>query len=452
MNAASDGRTLGVALDATHLAVAWRDGDGPQSRWQSITALCDGSPDSVTQALSGLIAKAPQASGASVTLTRPIAHTRTLRLPRMPRATLEGVLVRDWSRHVIGHRSTPHTVAVRVADRGSWITAFAPTDLLEAFAEKASTQGWRLLETKTADDALAGAARELAPQEARSGDCFVVLCDVSGPTDGVHLRGGMPWRGRRFLRGATEVDVAAFMRAGEGAASAPVVLLGHATRTAGLARALGTQGMRTRAIDIGLAPESSSVEMLAAAGSIAGAALPLHSPGTQRLHARRMRSTTRWLALATAAALILALGLDRWRVQRGLATVLRARADLSAPVRTAMIARSELESAAEVAATLAERETGASQVSGVLAAVVVALPSGASLTAMHVAGDSVTIEGESTRSAAVYDALRGVSALEQVKLAAPLRQERQAGDVAVEHFAFSARLRHLPPPARGATR
>ena len=452
MSVASDGRTLGIALDATHLAVAWRDGDGPHSRWQSITAPCDGSPDSVAQALGGLISKAPLASGASVTLSRPIAHSRTLRLPRMPRATLEGVLARDWSRHVIGHRSTPHTVAVRVADRGSWITAFAPTDLLEAFAEKASTHGWRLLEMKTADDALAGAARELAPQEARSGDCFVVLCDVSGPTDAVHLRGGMPWRGRRLLHGATDADIAAFMRAGDGAASAPLVLLGHATRTAALARALGTLAIRTRAIDIGLAPESSSVELMAAAGSMTGAALPLHSPGTQRLHARRMRSTTRWLALAAAAALILALGLDRWRVQRSLATVQRARADLSAPVRSAMTARSELENAAEVAATLADREAGASQVSGVLAAITVALPSGASLTAMHVAGDSVMIEGESTRSATVYDALRGIPTLEQVKLAAPLRQERQAGDVAVEHFAFSARLRHSPPSVREATR
>ena len=144
MSAQRNGRTLGIALDATHLALAWRDGDGPQSRWQSMTALCDGSRDSVIHALGGLIAKAPSASGASITLTRPIAHTRTLRLPRMPRATLEGVLARDWSRHVIGHRSTPHTVAVRVADRGSWITAFAPTDLLEAFAEEASTRGWRL--------------------------------------------------------------------------------------------------------------------------------------------------------------------------------------------------------------------------------------------------------------------------------------------------------------------
>ena len=90
---------------------------------------------------------------------------------------------------------------------------------------------------------------------------------------------------------------------------------------------------------------------------------------------------------------------------------------------------------------LAEREGNASRVSSVIAAVAVALPSGTTLTAIRVAGDSVTVEGESTRSAAVYEALRSVASLEQVKLAAPLRQERRGDEDAVELFAFSARVR-----------
>jgi Tfp pilus assembly protein PilN len=185
---------------------------------------------------------------------------------------------------------------------------------------------------------------------------------------------------------------------------------------------------------------------------IGTATLPLRSPGAQQMQSRRMRATTRWLAVAAGVALVAALGLERWRVQRQLTAVQRARADIAAPVRNAMSVRSEVESAADVASALAEREASASRVGGVLAAVALALPSGASLTAMHVAGDSVTVEGESSRSAAVYDALRAVPALEQVRLAAPLRQERQAGDVAVEHFAFSARLRHPAAPSRAVNR
>ena len=452
MSGVSDDRRAGIALDATRLSIVWRNTEARQARWQSATAPCDGSPASVERALTALAATVPAASAARVTLIRPLAHTRALRLPRMARAALESVLARDWSRHIIGHRATPHIVAARSADRGRWLAAFAPADLLEVFADAASVHSWNPLDICTSDDALAGAARELAPEHARANDCFVVLCDATGPTDAVHLRGGLPWRGRRFLPGASNSDVAAFMRASDGTAGAPVVLLGHATRATPLASVLGAQGVRAHAIDLGLAADATAVELFAAAGTIGTATLPLRSPRAQHVHSRRMRATTRWLALATAAALIAGVGLERWRVQRGLADVQRARADISAPVRNAMSARSEVESAADVAAALAEREAGASRVSGVLAAVTVALPSGASLTALRVAGDSVTVEGESTRSAAVYDALRAVPTLEQVKLAAPLRQERQAGNVAVEHFAFSARLRHPIAPSRGVTR
>ena len=439
MSAASNRRRLGIALDGKHLAITWREGDG--RAWRSITAPCDGSPDSIAHALAELIAKAPAVRDVSVTLARPIAHLRALRLPRMARATLEGVLARDWSRHVVGHRNSPHTVSARATDPGTWIASFAPTDVLEVLADTAAAQGWEAVEISASDDVLASAARELVPQETRSGDCFVVLCDVAGPKDVVLLRGGVPWRGRRLLPGATEADIAAFVHAADGAAGATVALLGHPTRTSSPAKALGTQGMRARAVDLGLVPEASDAEMLAAAATLARATLPLRSPGVQRTQAHRMRSVTRGLAVAAAAALLFGVGLDRWRVQRALAAVQQARADLAAPVRDAMSVRSGVESAAEVAAALAERETNASRVNGVLAAVAVALPSGTTLTAMHVAGDSVTVEGESARSALVYDALRAVPVFEQVKLAAPLRQERQAGDVAVEHFAFSARLR-----------
>jgi hypothetical protein len=333
LNGANDGRRLGIALDATHLAVAWRGADAQQSRWHSVTARCDGSPPSVERALADLTATAPGAATAGVTLIRPLAHTRALRLPRMARATFEGVLARDWPRHIIGHRATPHIVSSRSVEGGRWLAAFAPADLLEALADTASSHGWRLLDVRTSDDTLAGAARELAPDDVRAGECVVVLCDASGPADGVRLRGGLPWLGRRFLPGSNEADVAAFVSASDGAASAPVILFGHATHTVSLARALGAQGFRARAIDLGLGADAAAVELLAVAGMIGTATLPLRSPGAQQMQSRRMRATTRWLAVAAGVALVAALGLERWRVQRQLTAVQRARADIAAPVR-----------------------------------------------------------------------------------------------------------------------
>ena len=84
-----------------------------------------------------------------------------------------------------------------------------------------------------------------------------------------------------------------------------------------------------------------------------------------------------------------------------------------------------------------------------IAAIAGALPPGTALTSLTVSGDSVTIEGESRRSAAVYAALRTVPQLEQVRLAAPLRQDRLGGEAPIERFAFSARARGAASP-RGA--
>lgn len=446
--------TVGIALDATRVAIAWRASDAPGARWRSATVPCDGSPEAVRAAIDALATHASSASTAHATLARPLAQVRAVRLPRMARAALEAVLERDWTRHVIGHRATPHAVSARATDRGRWLAAFAPADLLETLSHAMAAQGWPAAEIRTGDDTLAAAARALAPSDGRAPDCFVFLCDPTGVTDAAHLRGGLPWVARRFLSGAGDADVAGFMQAtpSDGAARAPVLVLGHATHTTPLARALGAQGIRVSAMDLSLPAAASAVELLAVASTIGSATLPLRSPAAQQERTRRTRATTRWLALATAAALLAALGMERWRVQRDLRAIERARAEISAPVSTAIAARSGAETAADVAGALAEREANATRVSGVLAAVALALPAEASLTALRVAADSVTVEGESARSAAVYDALRAVPALEQVKLAAPLRQERQVGGVVVERFAFSARIRQPTVPTRTATR
>ncbi|MDB4881377.1 MAG: hypothetical protein JWL95_143, partial [Gemmatimonadetes bacterium] len=100
-----------------------------------------------------------------------------------------------------------------------------------------------------------------------------------------------------------------------------------------------------------------------------------------------------------------------------------------------------LESATDAATALAGYEARASHASSAIAAVALTLPENVSLSMLQISGDSVNIEGESDRSADVYAALRSAPTLEAVRLAGPLRQERQADDEPVEHFAFVARLR-----------
>ena len=443
--------TIGMAVNNGILTLVWRDSDSISLGTAHTDQPLDSYTDSDFQPTFGrLSAAAPPSDTITVTLLRPLAQTRTVRLPRMATATLERVLMRDWARHIIGARAVEHTVSAELADRGRWRASFAPTAMLEGLALAAGEQGWSRVHIRTSDDAVAGAARALAPREAQEDDLIAVVCDPSGPTDAFHLRLGAPWLGRRFLDHATDDDVALFARTH--ASKAPIIIFGGGPRAIALARTLGEQGRRARVIDTGQPVDSTADATFAVLGTLSAPLLPLRAPVMSAAHSRRMRTRTRWLALAAAAALLGALALEGARVSAALDDVRAQRADISGKVSNAVMLRSEIEARSDVAAALAAREAGVSQASAVLAAVTVALPAGTALTALNVAGDSITVEGESSRSAAVYESLRAVPLLEQVKLAAPLRQERQAGDVAVEHFAFSARVRSAASPARRTAR
>ena len=431
------------------MTLAWRDHVAKKSiKWQSSTASCDASHESIVAGLASLSDSTSPEGVLSVTLGRPVAHSRTLPFPAMARTVFERVLARDWTRHIIGIRATPHTVTGEPVDRGRWRAAFAPTDVLDALSQAAAEQGWVGVDIRTTDDAIAGAVRTLAATESREADLVAVVCDSTGPTDILHLRSGSPWLGRSLLVGAGDNDVAAFAEVH--AHRAPVVIFGGGPRGAALARSLGDNGHRTRVVDTGLPADASAETTLAALGTLSSSRLSLRAPAVAKARNRHMRGVTRWLVVATAAALLAALGIEHWRIASAASDVQLRRADISGKVSNAIVLRSAIEADVDVASALATREAQSSRASAVLAAVTLAMPTGTALTALSVAGDSINVEGESRRSAAVYESLRALPMLTGVKLASPLRQERQAGDVAVEHFAFSARVRDVagrtPPP------
>ena len=422
------------------MSLAWRnDGSRTAEQWTYSTAPCEALPESVGVAFGSLRDLATPGGLLSVTLGRPIAHTRTLPFPVMARPAFERVISRDWARHIIGMRATPHTVAGEPVDRRRWRAAFAPTDVLDALSLVAAEQGWARVDIRTVDDAIAGAVRTLAPAESREADLVAVVCDGAGPTDILHLRAGSPWLGRSLLPDAGDTDVAAFAKTH--APRAPVVIFGGGPRGAALARLLGDMGHRTRVIDVGLPTDATAAATFAVLGTLSAPGLPLRTPAVSKARERQGRGITRWLVAATAAALLAAFAIEHWRITTAVRDVRLARADISGKVNSAIALRSAVEADVDVASALAVREAQSSHSSAVLAAVTLAMPPGTALTALTVAGDSISVEGESARSAAVYESLRALPMLTAVKLSSPLRQERQVGDVAVEHFAFNARVR-----------
>ena len=440
MTSPSKSQVSGLFLSDAMMVCTWCDSVANNSdKWRISLAHCDSLPESIVAGMARLSGLANPHGLLRVTIGRPVAHTRTLPFPTMARSAFERVVARDWTRHIIGIRATPHTVAGEPVDRGRWRAAFAPTDVLDALSQATAELGWAGVEIRTADDALAGAIRTLAPAESREADLLAVVCDSNGPTDVLHLRNGAPWLGRSLLAGSGDDGVATFAQTH--ARRAPVVIFGGGTRAAMLARTLGDRGHRTQMLDVGLSPDATAAATLAVLGTLSPASLPLRTPAVSMARERQMRGVTRWLVVATAAALLVAFALEHWRITSASNDVRLHRAELSLKVSNAIALRSAIQADVDVASALATREAQASRTSAVLAAVTLAMPTGTALTAFSVAGDTISVEGESTRSAAVYESLRALPILTAVKLASPLRQERQVGDVAVEHFAFNARVR-----------
>ena len=452
MNRSGPPETIGLALDGTSVTAVWREGDA----WRAATTACDATSGSLGAALSAVLSSAPAAERVFITLLRPLANMATPAFPQMRRNEVERVLSRDWERHSIGMRATPHTAAVRAMGRGQWRAVLAPTELLDALSRAASEFGWQHVTVQASDDAMAGAVSVLLPNYRAMGALCVIACGDEGPAHGTVLRNGEPVIGRRFLPNAGAMDIIAFAPA-----DAPVIILGATARANTLARELGEQGVRATVQDPGkfVVPSGArgsgaalhTEAILAAAGTLGAPSLSLLSPAARAVHTRGMRTIAQWLWMATAAALLVAFLIEQRGVSSALNAVQRERADLSAQVRAALAARADVERQSEAATVLAEREAAATRSSGVIAAVAVAIPRGTSLTTLSVSGDSVVIEGESKGSAAVYDALRSLPELAQVRLGGTLRQERQAGDQAIERFAFTARLRTLASRAQDHT-
>ncbi|MDQ2667457.1 MAG: hypothetical protein M3Z05_15790, partial [Gemmatimonadota bacterium] len=353
---ASHAFEIGIALDGMTMAIAWNEGAASP---RFATTPCDGTRASIAAMLGVLIQQAPPATRVAITLCRPLAHSRTVSLPVSTRAAASSILTRDWSRHVIGIRATPHDAVAREMSRGRWLAAFAPADVLDALAAAAEEQGWTTVDIRTSDDTLAAGASTLAPAGETPVE-YVVVCGEHGPVEAVHLRKGGAVAGRRFTDNASADQVHTFITESESSSGIAqsgrrVVILGAAAAATPLAQALSAHGQRAE-VSRANTTTGDALAMLAAAGMRAHASLPLAAAATRARAAIATRRLTWQLGLATAAALVFALLMVRLDVARSLADVAIKRADISGQVQRAVAMRGSMEDAADIAAALADRE------------------------------------------------------------------------------------------------
>ncbi|MEO5814682.1 MAG: hypothetical protein ABIT20_05325 [Gemmatimonadaceae bacterium] len=393
-------RHAGVAWDGETLACVARDGTASPR-------VVERRAETLAAGLGALLHEHAALDAITVIVTRPLAHLCTVSLPAMSRDDAERVLARDWERHVISAAAGPYTVAAERIGAGSWRAAFVPTEIGEQVAAAAAEAGVPIAYVATTDDILAAAA-------GGRGETIVQL-QCGGSTCVAHARDGRADAGRTLPPSSTAEDIAQFAAA------------------SGDARAT----VRTIA-----SRDSTIITALARLAAEAVPTLAVASRATRERARERSRWSARWLGAATLIALMAAPMIERWRVDRALVRVADERRAIASRVTPALVARDSLTTAREVAIALAQREAAASRVAGAIAAVALALPACTTLASLSVTGDSLAMDGESARSAAVYDALRQSSVLTDVRLAAPLRQEVRSGaDSLVERFTFSARLR-----------
>ncbi len=422
----SSGRRAGLFIDDARLALAEQE----EARPVRITEHTRSESGSLADDLRGLLAEAGNFDELIVAIGRPLAHVRTVELPQLPRETAERVIARDADRYVIGTESS--VVAARMIDARHWSAAFVPSDLLAQIASVASSAS---VVFTTADDVLATSTSTKG-----SGDRFIVVCATNAPASITHARNQVALGGRRFLGNATADDVVRYA-AERGAARGDVVIIGDAKQVNAIAASCGDAGMR--------ATTQANADGISAPATIASLALtavptlPLRAPADRTRIRQRDNVATRWLFAGLAAALLIGAALEQAIVSSRLRAVSEQRAVIAAQVTRAMASRDSLLTQTDLANAIAEREAHASRTGGALAAIALALPAGATLSSLQVAGDSVRVEGQGRDGAAVYDALKKVGEIDHVTLAAPLRSDRTVPDAvnAVGHFAFSARLR-----------
>lgn len=420
---------VGIALDSDRLVAR---AVSPAERGEEWSFALGGAPDAdgtwpeLSRAMSELRASLPAGVAviASVVVLPPLVRLRTIDLPPLRPDERRRALTRDAARWFVGAREPQVVDAVPV--RGGGVVAAAlSARYAESIVSAAAGAGILVRAIQPAPWAWAALVEKADRVRVRA----LVVPGASG-AEVVRLDAGAVVESPRVRPGdAMSAQVRALLDAW-GATGSAAVMVGTAGQAESLVATLGIGRMAGRDDPMALAA--------AMAASVRGPDLmPDGARSAQRLVVSR---TARWLALAAAALVLLAAGVELWGVHRQLAAVERERAEIHARVERAIASRDSATTLeAQYAAVSSDAQT-APRWTAVLVDLTRALPGDAHLTSLMAAGDSVTLAGEATNAAAVFDALRRDLRIAGVRADAPIRREFAPDRTQVERFSVVVRL------------
>ncbi len=455
------GPRVGVALSGTELCAVWRSGarvlrvpvaayPGDNGAWPGLVAALD----ELTRA-----AGATTGGRLAVALLPPLVEVRRLELPPLAQADIAQLLARNGGRYFVSARGpqvagalVPRGLHGRRDGLGPVLAATASARVLAALYNAARDSGWSVSSVTPAEGAWAAAAIGLWPAFGRRPSQLLV--NEGDRTALVELVDARVANVRRFRAGAADVDLigAAIAEAAAGGATSAVGAFGISGRD-DLRRALAARGVSINiaAGEWGEHAESSEVMAAAFADRSAGPQLVIEA-----VRAEQRASIARGAIAVAAAAVILftaSAGVELWGVNRDLRAVRAERAAIRSQVSATLIGRTSVEDAYRRIAALAGAQRAAPHWAPVLAELSARVPDDAYLTAFHVRGDSLVVDGLATSAGRVFDAIEQSPQLSDVRAPAPVRREAQENSPPMERFTIAAQLRdsagapHLAPDA-----
>ena len=181
--------------------------------------------------------------------------------------------------------------------------------------------------------------------------------------------------------------------------------------------------------------------------AVAAEYAPRVAPGLElcsatRRAARRLAAKRMSAALGAAAALcvLLAAGVDYWRLGHELRILRGRRAALAAEVAAAMQLRDSISRATELAQTIGRLDASSPSWSSLFTDLTDDLPRDAQVAAFEARSDSFAITGVAREATGVLRGLERISRITRIRADGPIRQEVTPDGVVREHFRFAARL------------
>lgn len=438
---------IGLAVSAAELCAAWNDGARLRV-FRSPMAAYPGD-NGAWPGLAAALAELKQMAGAAgggrlaVALLPPLVEMRRLELPPLGESEIGQLLSRNGGRYFVGARGPQVAGALvprgRRESAGPVLAASASARLLSALHNAARGAGWQVASVTPAESAWAAAAVGLWPSFARRASQLLV--HEQDRTALVELEAGRAANVRRFRPGDADADLVAAAIGEASVGGATSVGAFGVTGRDELRRALAARGITVNTATGAWAEHADSPEVMAAAFADRSGGPWLVTDAARAEQRARVSRAAVIVAAAAALFFVAAAGVELWGLKGDLAGVRAERAAIRSQVSATLVGRTSVEDAYRRIAALAAAQRDEPHWAPVLAQLSARIPRDAYLTAFHVRGDSLVLDGLATSAGRVFDAIEHSPGLADVRAAAPVRREVQEGSPAMERFTIAAERR-----------